>query len=424
MVKTKTKDFNGLGIVAFESRLSEVMEKSISRFGGKPLVAPSMQEIQLTKCPEVFSFAEKLFAGEIDILLLMTGVGTRMLIQTLETKYPQVEIIKALQSVTMVARGPKPVKALTEYKLSPTFTVPEPNTWHEIIEELETSRRGLDLEDKTIAIQEYGIPNETLIETLKKLKVNVVRVPIYRWALPDDRKPLLNAIQEIIAGKMHLALITSAIQLRHVLQVASEQGVEKPFREAFQKLVVCSIGPTSTEAIRESGFSVDFEPSHPKMGQLVGEAAQQAVELVREKQSVRRPTLELKERRVSLDERAKTQRESIFLKACRREVTSTTPVWLMRQAGRYMKEYRRIRDKVTFLELCKNKQLAAEVTITAQEKIGADAAIIFSDILLIVESLGLHLEYGTGDGPAISGLSISSEKIDNLPEIKRHANLS
>src|SRR3989338_303273 len=92
-----------------------------------------------------------------------------------------------------------------------------------------------------------------------------------------------------------------------------------------------------------------------------------------------------------------------FLKACRREKTDYTPVWLMRQAGRYMKEYRRIRDKVSFIELCRNPELACQVTVEACEKIKADAAIIFSDILLIVEPLGLGLEYAKGDGPVISG---------------------
>jgi len=90
-----------------------------------------------------------------------------------------------------------------------------------------------------------------------------------------------------------------------------------------------------------------------------------------------------------------------FLQACRREPTPYTPVWLMRQAGRYMPEYRRIRDKVSFLELCKTPELAAEVTVDAAERLGVDAAIIFADILLILEPMGMHLEYTAGDGPVL-----------------------
>ncbi|MFH1800776.1 MAG: uroporphyrinogen decarboxylase [Candidatus Omnitrophota bacterium] len=108
---------------------------------------------------------------------------------------------------------------------------------------------------------------------------------------------------------------------------------------------------------------------------------------------------------------------SPFLKACRREKTSFTPVWLIRQAGRYMKEYREVRDKVSFLDLCKNPDLCAEVAVTAQEKIGADAAILFSDLLLILEPLGFGLEYTSGGGPVITGRMESREDVDRILEV-------
>jgi uroporphyrinogen decarboxylase len=92
---------------------------------------------------------------------------------------------------------------------------------------------------------------------------------------------------------------------------------------------------------------------------------------------------------------------SPFLKACRREPADVTPIWLMRQAGRYMAEYREIRSRVSFLELCKRPDLATEVTVTAAERLGVDAAILFADILLILEPLGLDLEFAKGEGPVI-----------------------
>lgn len=92
---------------------------------------------------------------------------------------------------------------------------------------------------------------------------------------------------------------------------------------------------------------------------------------------------------------------SLFLKACRREKTPRTPVWLMRQAGRYMKEYRDLRSKVSFKALCKDSDLAAQVTVDAAHRLNVDAAIIFSDILLITEPLGFKLSYERDEGPAI-----------------------
>src|SRR5689334_14570809 len=93
--------------------------------------------------------------------------------------------------------------------------------------------------------------------------------------------------------------------------------------------------------------------------------------------------------------------EPAFLAACRRQPTPFTPIWLMRQAGRYLPEYRAVRARRGFLELCKDADAAAEVTVNAAQRLGVDAAILFADILLIVEPLGIGLEYSTGDGPVL-----------------------
>src|SRR5215831_16332114 len=103
-----------------------------------------------------------------------------------------------------------------------------------------------------------------------------------------------------------------------------------------------------------------------------------------------------------------------FLRACRREPTDVTPIWLMRQAGRYMAEYRELRSKVGFLDLCKTPELACEVTVTAAERLGVDAAILFADILLILEPLGLHLEFAKGEGPVIHNPVRAAVDVDRV----------
>jgi uroporphyrinogen decarboxylase len=110
--------------------------------------------------------------------------------------------------------------------------------------------------------------------------------------------------------------------------------------------------------------------------------------------------------------------DSPFMRACRRETVPYTPIWLMRQAGRYMKEYRDVRARVSFLELCKNPSLAAEVTVTAAERLGVDAAIIFADILLIIEPMGLLLEFSKGDGPVIHNPVRSAADVSRLVEVE------
>ena len=106
--------------------------------------------------------------------------------------------------------------------------------------------------------------------------------------------------------------------------------------------------------------------------------------------------------------------DSPFLRACRREPSEVTPIWLMRQAGRYMADYRELRSKVSFLELCKTPELAAEVTVTAAERLGVDAAILFADILLILEPMGLDLEFSKGEGPVIHNPILGGADVDRL----------
>lgn len=112
------------------------------------------------------------------------------------------------------------------------------------------------------------------------------------------------------------------------------------------------------------------------------------------------------------------------MRACRRELVPYTPIWLMRQAGRYMPEYRAIRSRMSFLELCKTPDLAAEVTVTAVERLGVDAAIIFADILLIIEPMGIELEFAKGDGPVIHNPVRDRADIDRLREFEDTASLS
>ncbi len=111
-------------------------------------------------------------------------------------------------------------------------------------------------------------------------------------------------------------------------------------------------------------------------------------------------------------------RQSVFMRACRREPVPYTPIWLMRQAGRYMQEYREVRARMSFLELCKTPSLAAEVTVTAAERLGVDAAIIFADILLIIEPMGLKLEFSKGEGPVIHNPVRSAVDVDGLREVE------
>jgi uroporphyrinogen-III synthase len=267
-----TVGFNSLTVAAFESRMAGEITRLIERHGGKPLVTPALREVPLDDNSAALKFGVQLTTEKVDLLILLTGVGTTALFDLLKTRYPWSSIVAALKQTVIVARGPKPVAALKAFGLQPTLTVPEPNTWIDLISTLDEYRpvKGLH-----VAVQEYGVSNPDLLEALKQRGAEVFQVPIYRWALPENLGPLRQALDEIIAGKVAVLLITNAAQVDHVMRVLEQDGKVKPFRAALKKMVVASIGPTASERLRHYDWPIDLEPSHPKMGALVKECGEQ-----------------------------------------------------------------------------------------------------------------------------------------------------
>ncbi|MCI0409694.1 MAG: uroporphyrinogen decarboxylase [Acidobacteria bacterium] len=412
-----------LKVVTFESRMASAMADLIARHGGTPISAPSMREIPLHENPVALEFAKELLAARIDAVIFLTGVGTRALVQVVESAFPREEFLAALGRIPTIVRGPKPQAVLRELGVPIALAVPEPNTWLEILSALDES--PIPLDGRRVAVQEYGLPNLELVAALEARGAVVMRVPVYRWALPEDCGPLRRAIGAIIEGQIDAALFTNAIQVVHLLRVAAESGLEESLRGALRDVVIASVGPTCSEALREQGLTVDLEPEHPKMGHLVVTAARHAHVLRRIKRAKEVRGAGCGVRGAGEEEHsAALLRESPFMKACRREPAPCTPIWIMRQAGRYLPEYREIRAKVPFLELCHRPDLAAEVTVTAAERLGVDAAIIFADILLIVEPMGVGLEFTKGDGPIIHHPVRTGADVDRLRSVDPKESLS
>ena len=278
--------FDGLRVLALESRRAPELAKLISTYGGKPLVAPSMREVPLESNKEALAFAARLLAGEFDMVIFLTGVGARTLLGVVETVHDRGMYVAALQRVKVVARGPKPIAALREIGITPTITAPEPNTWHELLRALDEAGKAspeLGLQGARVAVQEYGVSNPELLSGLRERGAAVTRVPVYQWALPHDLAPLRAAIRAIAEGNVDVALFTTAVQAVHLFQVAAEMQLEEPVRSGLSRAIVASIGPTTSEELQRHGIRADLEPSHPKMGFLVKEASEQAGELLRQK---------------------------------------------------------------------------------------------------------------------------------------------
>jgi uroporphyrinogen-III synthase len=252
--------------MALESRRAIEIAELIRRQGGEPVVAPSMREAPLESNEEAFRFADRLFAGEFEMMIFLTGVGTRALAKVLASRFPEGAFAEALRKITIVARGPKPMAALREMNVPVTVQVPEPNTSREILEAI------AGRPERRIAVQEYGRPN---LEWLRGLAhAEVTAVPVYQYELPEDTRPLQNAVRQLADGQIDVVLITTAVQVTHLMQIARETGCEEGALAGLKQAMVASIGPTTTEALEEFGIRPTMTPTHPKMGFLVKEAAE------------------------------------------------------------------------------------------------------------------------------------------------------
>lgn len=263
-------DFQNLRVLALESRRAAEAAALIQTFGGQAIVAPALREVPLESCPAVLDFGAALLLGEIDVAVFLTGVGVRALIDRLSLLHSDIPAV--LARVKVAARGPKPASVLRELKIPVWVVAPEPATWRELLAAIE-ARASEPIAGARIAIQEYGVPNEKLVQALEARGASILRVPIYRWALPDDLRPLQRAVADIAAGRVDVVLITSGVQIDHLWQVAEAMDCEAALRRGFESVFVASIGPAASEAIVRRGLTVHLQASRSRLGYLVREAA-------------------------------------------------------------------------------------------------------------------------------------------------------
>jgi len=278
--------FAGLQVLILESRRAQELASIVRSYGGQPVSAPSMREVPLQSNPEAIAFADALDRGAFGLVILLTGVGARALVAVIErVRGTSATFVEALRRTKGLARGPKPVAALRELDVPVWLTAPEPNTWREVLAALDAHADEMPLNGLQVAVQEYGESNADLLIGLADRGAIVTRVPVYQWALPEDLAPLQAAIRAIVDRQLDVVLLTTATQVAHLMQVAAMMNLERGVVESLGHLVVASIGPTTTEELTRHGLRPDLEPSHPKMGFLVREAAERAHDLLKSKRS-------------------------------------------------------------------------------------------------------------------------------------------
>jgi uroporphyrinogen-III synthase len=260
--------FGNARVLAFESRRAPEIAELIRINGGDPFVAPTVCEVPLEENTAALEFADRLDKGGFEMVIFLTGVGARQLERIIATHRSAEHFIEALRQLAVVVRGPKPAGVMREWGVPIAVNVPEPNTWREVLIAVEPRP------ERSVAVQEYGRSNPALIEGLQRQGRQVTPVTVYQWRLPGDTRPLRSALDGLLSGRFEAVLFTTGVQIEHLLLFADELGLRSKALEALQRMFIGSIGPTCSEALRECGLQPSMEPTHPRMGILVREAAQ------------------------------------------------------------------------------------------------------------------------------------------------------
>jgi uroporphyrinogen-III synthase len=249
-----------------EGRMSGELASLVRRHGGDPVLGPALREETVQADAPVGALVDALAAGEIQVVLFLTGVGANALFNAAEGIGRLEELIGLLQSTTNVSRGQKPWTPLKRRGVPITVTVPDPYTTTDVVRTLST----LDLAGRGVALVHYGERNEVLADALAGWGASVRELCLYEWRLPEDTGPLRSLIGEIVARGVDAVALTSQVQLRHLLQVAREMGQEEALLEALRgDVLVAAVGPTCAAALEGAGITPDVVPAHPKMGPMV-----------------------------------------------------------------------------------------------------------------------------------------------------------
>lgn len=310
--------FKGLRVLSLESRRAREAEKLIRTYGGEAIVVPSMREVGLESNGDALEFAAGLLRGEFDLVVFLTGVGVRAMLDVVQSRFDREEFLNALRKVNIVARGAKPTTALRELKVPVHAISEEPSTWREVMRAID-EEFGESLVEMRVAVQEYGASNPEFLAELSTRTRSLTKVPVYQWALPEDLGPLKESIHGLVNGTIDVVLFMTAVQVIHLFQVAEQMGLAGQMREALRSIVVLSIGPTTSEELAHYGIQPDFEPSRPKMGFLVNEAAQYSGRLLEEKRNRKIEAV------VVSDAAAVEEREEEEIVAPVRRVAESTP---------------------------------------------------------------------------------------------------
>ena len=252
-------------VAILETRTGAHLGELIARRGGIPMLAPALEELPDVDPQAVVALLESWRSQPFNIVIFQTGVGTRGLFQATDAAGLTQELKRHLSNSTVVVRGPKPVGELNAREVRIDIRAASPFTTETVLAAL----ADLPLQGARVLVQRYGAANQALCAALTERGAGVQEIATYRWALPADTRPLDALLDALARSSVDAVVFTSAVQIHNLHAVAARSGRAAQLPGQLNRLVIASIGPVCSRALREHGIAPSFEANPPKLGPLV-----------------------------------------------------------------------------------------------------------------------------------------------------------
>jgi uroporphyrinogen-III synthase len=258
---------NGKRIAILETRTGVHLGELIARRGGIPLLAPALAEEPDVDPAAIQSLVDAWRATPMRLVIFQTGVGTRALFQATDSLGLTPTFQNLLAASIVVVRGPKPLGELGGRGVRIDHRANSPFTTADVL----AAVFGIDLRRGHVLIQRYGADNPALRKALEARGALVHEIATYRWALPQDLRPLVALLDALDARRVDAVVFTSAVQVQNLFAVAAREGRAAGLAERLDQCLIASIGPVCSRALRAAGLQPRFEASPPKLGPLIAQ---------------------------------------------------------------------------------------------------------------------------------------------------------
>ena len=255
----------GKRIAILESRLGEQLADLVRQRGGVPLHAPALAEHPDLEPEKIRALIQSLEKQPAKLFIFQTGVGTKALFAATDALGLSSLLMDHLSKSVVAVRGPKPTGALRSRKVRIDRSAADPFTTSEILDSI----RDVDLKGQRVIIQRFGTVNAELDRALEARGAQVTEIPTYRWSLPQDTKPLENLVGALERGELDAVAFTNAEQARNLFLVAARMNKADLLQESLNRILVASIGPVASAALRERQVKIGLESKPPKLGALM-----------------------------------------------------------------------------------------------------------------------------------------------------------